>query len=258
MENLLKNIDLHIQDSTKENIDFSITNEHVDLFIKKQQFKVLQSNVEVPFQATYSPTGKIYEQILKVMEEIKAIGKNRDMMQNGEKKWSFRGIEDMYNNIHPLFAKHGILTTCRDIKYEIRYEIAKNKFGEKQVERIIIKVIYRFIAIDGSFIETMSVGEGTDYADKTMGKAMSIADKIALVQMFKIPVKDLVDGDDDNIQTTNEIGSFLNSNLNENMSLEQFTAFLESKTTNDSMIKGISGLFKSNKSKAIEKAKELI
>ena len=48
---------------------------------------------------------------------------------------------------------------------------------------------------DGSYVETTNVGEAADSGDKGMNKAMSIALKYSLLQMFLIPTEEQKDPD---------------------------------------------------------------
>jgi hypothetical protein len=59
------------------------------------------------------------------------------------------------------------------------------------------KVRYFFVASDGSFVATESIGEGMDSGDKASPKAMSIAQKYAILQMFAIPTADPKDVEND-------------------------------------------------------------
>ena len=45
----------------------------------------------------------IYQQIPKVMADIRAVGKDQ---QNKDQGYKFRGIEDLYNVANPAMAKH--------------------------------------------------------------------------------------------------------------------------------------------------------
>ena len=49
----------------------------------------------------------VYTAIFNVMNELDAISKSRRNQQQG---YAFRGIEDIYNSLHPLCAKHGLVT----------------------------------------------------------------------------------------------------------------------------------------------------
>ena len=49
----------------------------------------------------------IYQAMAEVMKDIDAVGKNQKNQQQGFK---FRGIDDVYNAVHPILAKHGVFT----------------------------------------------------------------------------------------------------------------------------------------------------
>ena len=57
------------------------------------------------------------------------------------------------------------------------------------------KIRFKYITTDGSFVETINVGEAMDSGDKGMNKAMSIALKYSLLQMFLIPTEEQKDPD---------------------------------------------------------------
>ena len=56
--------------------------------------------------------GKIFEKIPKIMEEIKAIDKNKRNQQQG---FSYRGIDDFYNAANPVLSKYGVFMIPRII-----------------------------------------------------------------------------------------------------------------------------------------------
>lgn len=133
----------------------------------------------------------IHSAIINVMRDMKAIDKGKKNEQQGYK---FRGIDDMYNALHPLFAQHGIY-------------IASNVLESRQTERqtlrggtliyTIVRMQFFFIAMDGSNISSVIEGEAMDSGDKSTNKAMSTALKYAVMQMFLIPTEDLKDSDSD-------------------------------------------------------------
>lgn len=126
----------------------------------------------------------IYKKISAVMTEITAIGKDRTNQQQGFK---FRGIDDVYNELHDIMAKHGVFTvpTILDRKYR---ELQTSK-GGVSIERILT-IQYRFFCEDGSFVDTVVDGEARDSGDKTTSKCMAIAHKYALLQIFCIATED--------------------------------------------------------------------
>ena len=58
-----------------------------------------------------------------------------------------------------------------------------------------IKTVYRFVNIDNpeQYIETITFAEGIDTQDKGSGKAMTYADKYALMKSYKISTGEDVD-----------------------------------------------------------------
>ena len=132
----------------------------------------------------------IYKAICNVMGDIAAIGKDQKNVKQG---FNFRGIDDVYNGIHPLFKKHGVFSYCSKIETIDRNEIT-SKGGGKGFQ-IINEYTYRFCAEDGSSFDVMARGEAMDYGDKSSNKAAAIAHKYAILQTFCIPTADLEDPD---------------------------------------------------------------
>lgn len=131
----------------------------------------------------------IFEKIPQIMSELDAIGKTKTNTQQGFK---YRGIDDFYNVINPLFAKHGIFTVPNVLTQ--KREERTTKTGGTLVYSIL-EVMYSFIARDGSAVSAKVIGEGMDSGDKASNKAMAVAHKYALMQVFCVPTEDLVDPD---------------------------------------------------------------
>ena len=135
--------------------------------------------------------GLIYQQIPKIMADTKSIGKNK---QNKQQGYSFRGIDDVYNEIQATLAKHKVFTVPTVI--DSCHEERKSRSGGVLIYRIFT-VKYTFYAEDGSDVEAVVIGEGMDSGDKAGNKAMSAAHKYALLQVFCIPTDDPKDSEDD-------------------------------------------------------------
>lgn len=143
-----------------------------------------------PIQQALStaPAGKrIYPSIIAVMRDVGAIGKDR---RNDVQRYSFRGIDDVYNELHEHLAKHGVFTVPRVISE--RSEERQTKSGGASIYRILT-IAFTFFAEDGSSIEAVMVGEGMDSGDKASNKAMAVAHKYALMQVFAIPTEETKD-----------------------------------------------------------------
>lgn len=131
----------------------------------------------------------IYETITKILEEAPAISKGKTNTTQGYK---FRGIDDVMNTFNPLFAKYHLF-----IAPEVLEQIREERQTAKGSNLIysICKIKYRFYAEDGTFIETTTIGEGMDSGDKATNKAMAIAMKYAMFQVFCIPTEEMKDPD---------------------------------------------------------------
>ena len=135
---------------------------------------------------TKSPA--IYPALIKANKAIGAIAKNN---ANQQQHFMFRGVDDVYNELHPILAECGIVIIPEVVNYEVSERQARN--GVLLYTRATI--LHHFTAEDGSHVTTKVVGEAMDSGDKGMNKAMSIALKYALFQLFTIPTKEDKDPD---------------------------------------------------------------
>jgi hypothetical protein len=136
---------------------------------------------------TKMETLNIYQALDSIMQEIEAIGKNK---KNASQGYSFRGIDDMYNSIQPLFKKHHVFIVSNVL--ESKREERLTKSGGALIYTIA-KCQFKFYTTDGTFVESVLEGEAMDSGDKSTNKAMSTALKYALMQMFLIPTEEKLD-----------------------------------------------------------------
>lgn len=141
----------------------------------------------------------VYKAINAVQAELSKIGITKDGRNNQGQGYNFRGIDQVYNTLSPLLAKHGLCILPRVVKSE-------------QAERTSAKggvLIYSYVTMefdlvcaeDGSKHTVCTVGEAFDSGDKSMNKAMSAAYKYAAFQAFAIPTE----GDNDADAHTHEV-----------------------------------------------------
>lgn len=133
----------------------------------------------------------IYARMVSILGELDAIGKNA---RNQAQGFNYRGIDDVYNAINPLLAKHGVFMTAQ-IMGKTREERTNAK--GTVLAFTCLHMRYHFHGEDGSSLATEAEGEGMDSGDKSSNKAMAVAHKYALLQAFCIPTKDLDDPDKD-------------------------------------------------------------
>ena len=156
-------------------------------------------NLQTIKTKTVSEIKSIFQKVADVQRKIVPIAKERNNQSQGFK---FRGVEDVYNMVHPLLSEAGIFTTSRIVK-DIR-EDKQTKSGGT-VTYTILDIEFTFFAEDGSFITSQARGEGMDSGDKGSNKAMAIAHKYALVQLFTIPYQDMPDTDKDAATTLDDL-----------------------------------------------------
>lgn len=145
----------------------------------------------------------IFQKMTSILKETKVITKSEKNQQQGFK---FRGIDNVMNELHELFAKNDvfILQEVQDFTVDDR---PTAKGGTLFYTRAKIK--FRYMTTDGSFVETVNVGEAMDSGDKGMNKAMSIALKYSLLQMFLIPTEEPKDPDRDTPEETDYLAMAL-------------------------------------------------
>jgi hypothetical protein len=127
-----------------------------------------------------------------VMRDLEAIGKDKTTTMNNGGNFKYRGIDDLYNAVHPILSRHGVFMTA-EVVSKTREERV-NKHGTV-LAFTCLRMRYRFVAEDGSEVCTEAEGEGMDSGDKSSNKAMAVAHKYALLQAFCIPTQDLDDPD---------------------------------------------------------------
>ncbi len=135
----------------------------------------------------------IFETIDLIMKEVPAIGKTK---QNTKQNYKFRGIDDVMNKLQPIFAKYKLFVVP-EVLEQTREERKTSTGGTLLYS--ICKIKYTFYAEDGSHVEATVIGEGMDSGDKASNKAMAIAFKYALFQVFCIPTEELKDPDKEKI-----------------------------------------------------------
>lgn len=133
--------------------------------------------------------GHIYEDMAAIAAEVGSIAKSR---RNTQQNYSFRGIDDMYDALHSLLAKHRVTSVPEVLEFS--REERTSKSGGVLIATIA-RVRYTFYARDGSSIQAVTLGEGMDSGDKSSNKAMAGAHKYALVQVFSIPTNEQADSE---------------------------------------------------------------
>ena len=133
----------------------------------------------------------IYAAMAACMTDVDAIAKGKKTSE-GAAQFKYRGIDDVYNMIHPVLSLHKVFMTSEIIE-KTRQE-RTNQRGTV-LAFTTLRMRFTFWTVDGSSVSTVVEGEGMDSGDKSSNKAMSIAHKYALLQAFCIPTEDAPDPD---------------------------------------------------------------
>ena len=139
----------------------------------------------------------VYECIAAVSEEIAQTGIAKTH-SNQAQGYKFRGIDDVYNALAPLIAKHKLVIMPRMIT---RSQTEKQTAKGGTLFAVVVEAEFDFVSATDSTQHTVKMfGEAMDSGDKATNKAMSAAFKYACFQTFCIPTE----GDNDADLNTHE------------------------------------------------------
>lgn len=150
----------------------------------------------------------IYQRMSAITAELTAVAKNLSVGE-GRNSYKAVGEADVLAAVKPLEAKHGIYSypsSRRIIEQGIvdREKTYKGEVSKTTSVFVRVETVYTFVNTDNpdEQISIVTFGDGWDSQDKAPGKAMTYADKYALLKAYKI-----ITGDDPD-QTASEDGSF--------------------------------------------------
>lgn len=154
----------------------------------------------------------IYQRLLKITEELKTVEKNLNVPVSAKNSYKAVSERDVLDAVKPLEAKYGVYSYAYDRKIIENGELVSNKkdfqTGEIKEQKQLymrLEVTYRFVNVDNpqEYIEIKTYGDGIDTGDKATGKAMTYADKYALLKAYKIST-----GDDPDQEASDELKSY--------------------------------------------------
>lgn len=144
----------------------------------------------------------IYQRMAAVTAEMETVAKNLSVSAGKGASYKAVGEADVLAAVKPLEEKHGIYSypVSRRVldSGELVTESEYNGKTTKSVRLYLrVETTYRFVNIDNpsEYLETITYGDGVDSQDKGPGKAMTYADKYALLKAYKISTGDDPDKD---------------------------------------------------------------
>lgn len=139
----------------------------------------------------------IFEKLSKITTELWVVEKWLEVQVTSKNSYKAVSERDVLDAVKPLEEKYGVYS------YPYSREIVENETLTKTTEYqgtkkestslyMRIKVIYRFVNIENpqEYIDTVVYGDGIDTGDKAPWKAMTYADKYALMKVYKISTWD--------------------------------------------------------------------
>lgn len=141
-------------------------------------------------------TMNIYKRMLAATSEISRVAKNLNV-GFGKSSYKAVGEADVLAAVKPIEEKYGIYSypVERQIIESGVLESVSEYNGEKTTKKqfqMRVSTVYRFVNVDNpeEYIDITTYGDGVDSQDKAPGKAMTYADKYALLKAYKIMTGD--------------------------------------------------------------------
>ena len=139
----------------------------------------------------------IFERLSLITAEIGVVEKNLEVPTGGKKSYKAVSERDVLDAVKPIEAKYRVYSYPSSRQIVDRDTLVKETEYNGQVTRtntlfMRVETVYRFVNIDKpeEFIETTVYGDGLDTGDKATGKAMTYADKYALMKAYKLSTGD--------------------------------------------------------------------
>lgn len=139
----------------------------------------------------------IFQKMSAVTNELQTVAKNLVVSTGKNNSYKAVSERDIIDAVKPLEIKHGIysypfdrqIIESQTLDSESEYQ---GKVTKKTTFFSRIKTIYRFVNVDkpDEYIDMVTFAEGIDPQDKGSGKAMTYADKYALMKAYKISTGD--------------------------------------------------------------------
>ena len=150
----------------------------------------------------------IFQRMLAATSEINRVAKNLKVDISKSQSYKAVAESDVLEAVKPIEEKYGIYSypVSRKIIKDEAYTTTSGYDGcksEKTTFFMRLETVYRFVNTDkpDEYIDITTYGDGVDTQDKAPGKAMTYADKYALLKAYKIQT-----GDDPDANPSGNLG----------------------------------------------------
>lgn len=135
----------------------------------------------------------LYQRLAAATTEMETVAKNLNVDTGKNKSYKAVSERDVIDAVKKVEARHGIYSFPVQRKI-IESEVleTETQYGKKTTFFLRVETVYRFLNVDNpvEYIDVTSYGDGMDSGDKATGKAMTYADKYALMKAYKISTGD--------------------------------------------------------------------
>ena len=144
----------------------------------------------------------LFQRMAAITADLQTVAKNLSVETGSGKSYKAVSERDIIDAVKPLEHEHGVYSfpasreviESQTLESETNYtdKAGNTKTTKKTTFFSRIKTVYRFVNVDDpeDYIETTTFAEGIDAQDKGSGKAMTYADKYALMKAYKISTGD--------------------------------------------------------------------
>lgn len=152
-------------------------------------------------------TKNIFQRMSAITAELRTVAKNLTVPTGGKNSYKAVSERDILDAVKPLEEKYGVYSypvgrtvlESNMLESENAYTDQRGNTTVKKTTTFMTRIdtVYRFVNVDDpkDYIETTTFAEGIDSQDKGSGKAMTYADKYALMKAYKISTGDDPDQD---------------------------------------------------------------
>ena len=129
----------------------------------------------------------VFEAVQAVMNEVRAVGKDGQHVQNNKTMYNFRGIDGVMNAVGPALREHKVIAA----PMVDHAEYGTTTTGRGTVMTTVrLKMTVRWYGPAGDHFDSITWGEAFDSGDKATAKAHSVAFRTAILETLCLPTQE--------------------------------------------------------------------
>lgn len=174
----------HGEEPMPDNVVFDLKNRLDEVERQRDEAAQHAERLAERVDALRDKRPRIHAAMVKAMRLATSVGKDGF---NEQQKYPFRGIDGTVNVLGPALREAGVFVTP-EVLDSVTRDVQTTQ--DKKSRETTVRVKFTFWAEDGSQVSAVVPGESLDVSDKGTAKAMSVAFRIALLQVFALPTQE--------------------------------------------------------------------